>query len=94
MRRSDIACRYSGDEFAAILMHADSNRAQIILRRIGKSMAKKIKELNDPATADLSLSAGLACYPDDATTDDDLVRLADISLYSAKLGESKAAQKV
>jgi diguanylate cyclase (GGDEF)-like protein/PAS domain S-box-containing protein len=94
MRRSDIACRYSGDEFAAILMHADSTRAQIILERIGKSLANKLKQLNDPATANLSLSAGLACYPDDATTADDLVRLADISLYSAKLGDSKAAHKV
>ncbi len=94
MRRSDIACRYSGDEFAAILMHTDSNKAQIILERIGKSLASKLKELKDPATADLSLSAGLACYPDDATTTDDLVRLADISLYSAKLDGSKATQTV
>ena len=94
MRRSDIACRYSGDEFAAILMHADSTRAQAILKRMGKSLTSKLKELNDPATADLSLSAGLACYPDDATTADDLVRLADISLYSAKLGGPKTAQRV
>ncbi len=94
MRRSDIACRYSGDEFAAILMHTDSARAQIILKRIGKSLASKLKQLKDPATADLSLSAGIACYPDDATSIDDLVRLADISLYSAKLNGSKAAQTV
>jgi diguanylate cyclase (GGDEF)-like protein/PAS domain S-box-containing protein len=94
MRRSDIACRYSDDQFAAIFMHADLNRAQVILGRIGKSMANKLKELNDPATADLSLSAGLASYPDDATSDDDLLRLADISLYSAKLGDSTAAQKI
>jgi diguanylate cyclase (GGDEF)-like protein/PAS domain S-box-containing protein len=94
MRRSDIACRYSGDEFAAILMHTDSARAQTILERIGKSLASKLKGLKEPATADLNLSAGLACYPDDATTADDLVRLADISLYSVKLDGSKAAQKV
>ena len=94
MRHSDIACRYSDDEFAAILMHVDPTRAQIVVERIGKSLAKKLKELNDPATADLSLSAGLASYPDDATTADDLVRLADISLYSSKLENPKAAQKV
>jgi len=94
MRRSDVACRYSGDEFAAILMHTDSARSQIVIERMGKSLASKLKELNDPATADLSLSAGLASYPDDATTADDLVRLADISLYSSKLGKPKAAQKV
>jgi diguanylate cyclase (GGDEF)-like protein len=94
LRRSDVACRYSDDEFAAILMHADSTKARTVLERIGKALANKLKELNDPTTADLSLSAGLACYPDDATTADDLVRLADISLYSSKLGEAKAAQTV
>jgi len=94
MRRSDLACRYSDDEFAAILMHADSARSQIVIERMAKSLTNKLKGLNDPATADLSLSAGLASYPDDATTADDLVRLADISLYSSKLGEPKAAQKV
>jgi diguanylate cyclase (GGDEF)-like protein/PAS domain S-box-containing protein len=94
MRRSDIACRYSGDEFAAILIHADSARAQVALERIGKSLAKRLKELNDPTAADLGLSAGLACYPDDAATVDELVRLADISLYSAKLSAPKAAQTV
>jgi diguanylate cyclase (GGDEF)-like protein/PAS domain S-box-containing protein len=94
MRRSDIACRYSGDEFAAILMHTDSTRAQTILERMGKSLANKIKELNDPAAAQLTLSVGLACYPDDATTADDLVRLADISLYSSKLTSSQPAHTV
>jgi diguanylate cyclase (GGDEF)-like protein/PAS domain S-box-containing protein len=94
MRRSDVACRYSGDEFAAILMHADPARTEVVLERIAKSLAKKLSELKDPTTADLSLSAGLACYPDDATTADDLVRLADISLYSAKLSNSKAPQAV
>ncbi|MCJ7510840.1 MAG: GGDEF domain-containing protein [Dehalococcoidia bacterium] len=94
MRRSDVACRYSDDEFAAILMHVDSARAQIVVKRMGKSLTKKLKDLNDPATADLSLSAGLASFPDDANTADDLVRLADISLYSSKLGDPKAAQKV
>ncbi len=94
MRRSDVACRYSGDEFAAILMHADPARSQVVLERIAKSLANKLKDLKDPAAADLSLSAGLASYPDDSTTADDLVRLADISLYSAKLSDSKAPQTV
>ena len=61
---------------------------------MGKSLDKKLKELNDPATAQLSLSAGVASYPDDATTTDDLVRLADISLYSSKLSDPRAAHKV
>jgi diguanylate cyclase (GGDEF)-like protein/PAS domain S-box-containing protein len=94
MRRSDVACRYSGDEFAAILMHTDPTHTQTILERMGKSFANKLKELNDPDAAQLTLSAGLACYPDDATTADDLVRLADISLYSSKLTSSQPAHTV
>ncbi|MGQ9573015.1 MAG: diguanylate cyclase [Dehalococcoidia bacterium] len=94
MRRSDIACRYSDDEFAAIFIHADASRARTILERIGKHMASKLKELGDPNTGDLSLSAGIACYPDDATSADDLMRLADVSLYTTKLDASRTAQTV
>lgn len=94
MRRSDIACRYGGDEFVAMLMHADANRAQAVVERTQRSLASKLKGLPDAVDADLGLTAGVACYPDDATTADDLVRLADISLHSAKLNGSKAAQTV
>jgi len=92
MRRSDVACRYSGDEFAAILMHADLHQAQAVVERIETVFAAKLKELNDPATACLSLSAGIACYPDDGLTVDELVKLADLSLCRAKLAGSGVTQ--
>jgi diguanylate cyclase (GGDEF)-like protein/PAS domain S-box-containing protein/putative nucleotidyltransferase with HDIG domain len=84
IRRSDIASRYGGDEFAAILLHADSPKAQTIIKRMNKCIARRLKEANNPAAAWLGLSVGVACFPDDGTTADDLVRVADAALYDAK----------
>jgi diguanylate cyclase (GGDEF)-like protein/PAS domain S-box-containing protein len=84
IRRSDIAFRYGGDEFAAILPHADSARAQTVVSRINKRIAAKLKDMNDPAAAWLGLSAGVASYPNDAATVSDLITIADTALYDAK----------
>ena len=84
LRRSDIAFRYGGDEFAALLLHADSSRAQAIAKRVKRCVTRRLEEANDPAAAWLGLSAGVACFPDDATTTDDLVKAADAALYDAK----------
>jgi len=84
LRRSDIAFRYGGDEFAAILLNADSSRAQAIAKRVKRCITRRLQEANDPAAAWLGLSTGVACFPDDATTADDLVKVADAALYDAK----------
>jgi diguanylate cyclase (GGDEF)-like protein/PAS domain S-box-containing protein len=84
IRRSDIAFRYGGDEFAAMLPHSDSSRAQAVVTRINRRIAARLKEMNDPAAAWLGLSAGVASYPDDAATASDLVTIADTALYDAK----------
>jgi len=84
IRLSDIAFRYGGDEFAAILSHADSSRAQAVVNRINRRIATSLKRMDDPAAAWLGLSAGVACCPEDATTVDELVRMADAALYNAK----------
>jgi len=84
VRRSDIAFRYGGDEFVAILPHADSSRAQTVVNRINRRIAARLKQMDDPAAAWLGLSAGVACFPEDATTPDELVRTTDTALYNAK----------
>jgi diguanylate cyclase (GGDEF)-like protein len=84
LRRSDIPFRYGGDEFAAILLHADSSKTQTIAKRMNRCLTRRLQEANDPAAAWLGLSVGVACFPDDATTADDLVKIADAALYDAK----------
>jgi diguanylate cyclase (GGDEF)-like protein/PAS domain S-box-containing protein len=84
LRRSDLAFRYGGDEFAAILLHANAARARAVIDRINRHLAKSLKQLNHDAAARLSVSAGVACFADDGRTADELVRAADTALYSAK----------
>jgi len=84
LRRSDLAFRYGGDEFAAILLNADSSRAQRVINRIRRLLAARLKGLDDPAATWLGLSAGVACFPEDAITADELVRMADDVMYDAK----------
>jgi diguanylate cyclase (GGDEF)-like protein/PAS domain S-box-containing protein/putative nucleotidyltransferase with HDIG domain len=84
VRRSDLAFRYGGDEFAAILVHADLSRAQAVVKRINRRIAARLNESDDPAAEWLGLSAGVASFPQDATTVDELVQIADAALYNAK----------
>jgi len=102
LRGSDLAFRYGGDEFAAILLHADAARARAVMERIKKRLAKGLAQMNDGAASCLSLSAGIACFRDDGSTPDALVRIADTALYAAKwaaqtrqvCGESYAVQSL
>jgi diguanylate cyclase (GGDEF)-like protein/PAS domain S-box-containing protein len=84
MRRSDLAFRYGGDEFVAILLNADVSKAQNVVRRINRRIAARLKEAGDSAGAWLGVSAGIACYPADADTVDELVGMADAAMYDAK----------
>jgi diguanylate cyclase (GGDEF)-like protein/PAS domain S-box-containing protein len=84
LRRSDLAFRYGGDEFAAILPHADLARAQAVVDRINRRVAKSVKQLDGESAGRLTLSAGVACFPDDGNTPDELVSIADVALYGAK----------
>jgi diguanylate cyclase (GGDEF)-like protein/PAS domain S-box-containing protein len=84
LRRSDLAFRYGGDEFAAIMLHADAARARTVIDRINRHLARSLKQMNHAAAARLSLSAGVACFGDDGRTADELVRVADAALYGAK----------
>jgi diguanylate cyclase (GGDEF)-like protein/PAS domain S-box-containing protein len=75
--------RLGGDEFAIILpdladRDAGVDMAAAILKRISKPLEV------DGRNVEMSLSAGIATYPVDAETAEDLLRSADLALYAAK----------
>ena len=83
LRESDILCRWGGDEFVIALPEiADSDMACRV--------AKKICRIVQDDTADqykiggLSISIGVAVYPDNGTNPDNLIRQADMAMYLAK----------
>ena len=83
-RKSDVTCRYGGDEFSIILPVTDANTATMVVDRI-RSMFLKIREVEyGLAECRLGFSAGIVESPSMSETADGLVFLADCALYDAK----------
>ncbi|GAA4217846.1 GGDEF domain-containing protein [Actinocatenispora rupis] len=89
VRGKDLAGRFGGEEFVLALPDTDADRAAMIADRL----RERVAELRVPSRRDLpgaapvrglTVSIGVALYPDHADTLDSLLRVADTALYSAK----------
>jgi diguanylate cyclase (GGDEF)-like protein len=91
-RDSDRLYRYGGDEFAALLPGADRTAAHEIAERIRRAVRDRTDQRPTSATdprPTVTISAGVACYPDDGRTKDELVTVADRALYLVKPGHDR-----
>jgi diguanylate cyclase (GGDEF)-like protein/PAS domain S-box-containing protein len=83
-RGQDIACRYGGEEFVLVL--TDSNLAGSLQR--AEILRQQVKQLSVEYAGQLlgaiSVSMGVAIYPDHGTTMADVLRASDQALYCAK----------
>ncbi len=82
LRTSDSAFRIGGDEFALLLPQTDSFQASGLSRRIGVVFAEILRPLD--LTISVSMDHGVSTYPQDGDQRDQLIRIADERLYSAK----------
>jgi diguanylate cyclase (GGDEF)-like protein len=83
-RGSDIACRYGGEELIVIL--PESTKADTIKR--ANSIREEIKKMEivfqGQILGSITMSMGIAAYPDNGLRMDELLRVADTALYRAK----------
>ncbi|CAK0780959.1 Sensor domain-containing diguanylate cyclase [Gammaproteobacteria bacterium] len=84
VRGSDVACRYGGEEFILILSPSSAEGA---LRR-GEKIREdagllRVYHANQDLSA-ITLSLGVAIYPDQGNSPEDIIKAADIALYRAK----------
>jgi diguanylate cyclase (GGDEF)-like protein len=90
LRSGDVAARFGGEEFAAFLLDADYLQGLVAAERVRRGVEQAVFSA---ATGDahptaarfhLTVSIGVACFPDDARDPIRLVELADSALYRAK----------
>ncbi len=98
LRSVDRPARYGGEEFVIICPETEAPEARLIAERIRRAVADTAFALPNqnadagPAseTARVTVSLGCATFPHDSGTGRDLVKKADIALYSAKGGGRNA----
>ena len=81
IRDGDRLYRYGGDEFAAILPGADRMAAHEVAERLRRRPSPSCPAIEPPR---VTISVGVACFPDDGRTKDALVAIADQAMYLAK----------
>lgn len=88
IRAMDIAARFGGDELVVILPETDKELALNIAERLRKdAAAAELPGAQDAATGILmTVSIGIACYPEHGMTAPTLLETADKALYRAKHG--------
>jgi diguanylate cyclase (GGDEF)-like protein len=77
-RAIDTPARYGGDEFALVLPEAGRDIAARVVTRIRERLAA------EPERPALSVSAGVAAFPEDGDTPEQLLGAADRALYGMK----------
>lgn len=84
IRDEDIACRYGGEELTLILVKTGLENA----RKKAESLRKGIESLslcfNGDNLPQITVSMGIASFPDNGTTAESLLKMADEALYQAK----------
>ena len=85
VRENDSVARLGGDEFAILLGgHIDANSLEVLCGRVIGAVASPI--LFAGQTIETSASLGVALFPDNGQTHDELYKAADLALYAAKRG--------
>ncbi|MEE2952078.1 MAG: PleD family two-component system response regulator [Pseudomonadota bacterium] len=84
IRASDLACRVGGEEFAVLMPNADIRMAIAGAERVRETISTCPVVLPDGQSLDVTLSAGVAVFPDDGESPLTLMRRADEALYRAK----------
>jgi diguanylate cyclase (GGDEF)-like protein len=80
IRDVDIISRYGGEEFVFLLPEADKEEAYTVSERL----RKKLADLKFDDLPGITISLGIASYPDDSEDIDRLIKKADAALYTAK----------
>ncbi|HJZ83983.1 MAG TPA: diguanylate cyclase [Polyangia bacterium] len=83
VRKIDLVARYGGEEFALVLEETYARGARELAERVRLEVAKQ-QFTSDQGGFQITLSLGIASYPDDGRDKQILIEKADQALYTAK----------
>lgn len=84
IRGGDIACRYGGDEFVLVLPEASRQATRQRAEALREAMKEIRAEYEGQALARITISVGIALYPQHGSHGEALIHAADQALYRAK----------
>jgi len=88
LRSGDVAARFGGEEFAAFLLDAELSQAIVAAERIRELIEENdfsiMKQGKYSKTHRITISIGIATFPNDSHDPIELVEMADSALYRAK----------
>ena len=84
LRQMDILARYAGDEFVAIMPMASTHMAASISERIRNAVEEQKFSVRAGAVVQLGISVGVACFPDEGDTTEELLTAAARRMQSNK----------
>lgn len=85
-RAVDRVCRYGGEEFMVILPETDATMAMQIAERLRAAVERQPFDIGGGKIVRITVSIGVATYPQQANALEELVKAADVALYAAKEG--------
>ncbi|MBD9481931.1 diguanylate cyclase [Pseudomonas sp. PDM14] len=84
VRASDLACRYGGEEFALVMPEISREDAIERCESLRLAVSRLQVRYGGEPLGPISISLGLAWFPDDGDQADALLHAADVALYRAK----------
>jgi len=88
LRQMDILTRYAGDEFVAIMPMASGKMAVSISERMRNAVEEQLFSVRTGTMVGLGVSLGVACFPDDGETSEELLTAA-----ARRMQQDKNARK-
>jgi len=84
LRQMDILSRYAGDEFVAIMPMASHAMAETVSDRIRQAVSNLKFSVRTGKSVDVTVSAGVACFPADGETSEELLTAAARNMQKDK----------
>lgn len=84
LRRSDKIFRFGGDEFVVTLPETDFQGAFRVAQRLRRALRGHRFKLKEGVEAKITASFGIATFPDDGSSKEELLRSADAAMYRVK----------